>query len=53
MHGILKLRKMIQADPDMGWRARYAAEGTEEIVETAGDAQQSAANVYRETTSGA
>ena len=31
MHGILKLRKMIQDDPDMGWRARYGAEGTEEI----------------------
>jgi NADH-quinone oxidoreductase subunit B len=34
MHGILKLRKMIQDDPDMGWRARYDAHGTEEIVST-------------------
>jgi NADH-quinone oxidoreductase subunit B len=50
MHGILKLRKMIQADPDMGWRERHAAVGTEEIVETEGDAQDSAANVYREPT---
>ena len=32
MHGILKLRKMIQEDPDMGWRARYQAYGTEEVV---------------------
>ncbi len=32
MHGILKLRKMIQDDPDMGWRERYDAHGTEEIV---------------------
>jgi NADH-quinone oxidoreductase subunit B len=32
MHGIIKLRKMIQDDPDLGWRAQYAAEGTEEIV---------------------
>jgi len=32
MHGILKLRKMIQDDPDMGWRARYGAQGTEEIL---------------------
>ncbi len=32
MHGILKLRKMIQADPDLGWRAQYGAEGTEEVV---------------------
>jgi NADH-quinone oxidoreductase subunit B len=32
MHGVLKLRKMIQDDPDMGWRERYDAVGTEEIV---------------------
>jgi NADH-quinone oxidoreductase subunit B len=32
MHGILKLRKMIQDDPDLGWRERYDAEGTEEIL---------------------
>jgi NADH-quinone oxidoreductase subunit B len=32
MHGILKLRKMIQDDPDMSWRDRYAANGTEEVV---------------------
>ncbi|HEX8205092.1 MAG TPA: NADH-quinone oxidoreductase subunit B family protein [Solirubrobacteraceae bacterium] len=50
MHGILKLRKMIQADPDMGWRERYAATGTEEIVDTDGTAQDSADNVYREPT---
>ena len=31
-HGILKLRKMIQDDPSMGWRDRYEARGTEEIV---------------------
>jgi NADH-quinone oxidoreductase subunit B len=37
MHGVLKLRTMIQKDPDMGWRQRYNAEGTEElIVEEAG-----------------
>ena len=35
MHGILKLRKMIQDDPDMGWRERYDAEGTEEVLEGA------------------
>ncbi len=27
MHGILKLRKMVQDDPDMGWRERYGARG--------------------------
>jgi NADH-quinone oxidoreductase subunit B len=32
VHGILKLRKMIQDDPDHGWRARYDAHGTEEVV---------------------
>jgi NADH-quinone oxidoreductase subunit B len=36
MHGILKLRKMIQDDPDMGWRDRYDAHGTEEIVRVGG-----------------
>jgi NADH-quinone oxidoreductase subunit B len=32
MHGVLKLRDMIQADPKAGWRDRYEARGTEEIV---------------------
>jgi NADH-quinone oxidoreductase subunit B len=32
MHGILKLRSMIQEDPSMGWRERYNAHGTEELV---------------------
>jgi NADH-quinone oxidoreductase subunit B len=32
MHGILKLRKMIQDDPDAGWRSRYEAVGTEETL---------------------
>ncbi len=54
MHGILRLRKMIQADPDLGWRERYAAEGTEEIVETdpiaPGTEHHAAENVYREPT---
>ncbi|MGA8353823.1 MAG: NADH-quinone oxidoreductase subunit B family protein [Solirubrobacteraceae bacterium] len=30
MHGVLKLRKMVQEDPDMSWRKRYDAIGTEE-----------------------
>jgi NADH-quinone oxidoreductase subunit B len=30
MHGVLKLRKLVQDDPDMGWRERYGAVGTEE-----------------------
>jgi NADH-quinone oxidoreductase subunit B len=32
MHGILRLRSMIQDDPSLGWRKRYNAIGTEEIV---------------------
>jgi NADH-quinone oxidoreductase subunit B len=36
MHGILKLRKMIQDDPDMSWRDRYDARGTEEIFPVRG-----------------
>ena len=32
VHGILKLRQMVQDDPTMGWRDRYDARGTEEIV---------------------
>jgi NADH-quinone oxidoreductase subunit B len=32
MHGILKLRAMIQQDPAQGWRERYNAVGTEELV---------------------
>ena len=32
MHGVLKLRKMVQDDPDAGWRERYGALGTEEIL---------------------
>ncbi|MGH2900306.1 MAG: NADH-quinone oxidoreductase subunit B, partial [Solirubrobacteraceae bacterium] len=49
MHGILRLRQMIQDDPEAGWRRRYGAEGTEEIVpaeDQAGrSAQDSAINV--------
>jgi NADH-quinone oxidoreductase subunit B len=32
MHGILKLREKILGDPPPGWRERYGAQGTEEIV---------------------
>jgi NADH-quinone oxidoreductase subunit B len=30
MHGILKLQRKVQGRPDLGWRSRYRAEGTEE-----------------------
>jgi NADH-quinone oxidoreductase subunit B len=32
MHGVLKLRKMVLDDPDMSWRERYGAAGTEEVL---------------------
>jgi len=32
MHGVLKLRKMVQDDPDSSWRERYGAVGTEEAL---------------------
>ena len=34
MHGILKLRAMIQQRPDLDWRTRYGGRGTEEFVES-------------------
>ncbi|HEV2979826.1 MAG TPA: NADH-quinone oxidoreductase subunit B family protein [Solirubrobacteraceae bacterium] len=43
MHGILKLRKMVQEDPDAGWRERYDARGTEEVLP--GDTTANAVNV--------
>ena len=43
MHGILKLRQMVQDDPTAGWRERYQARGTEEVLDT--DPQTSAVNV--------
>jgi NADH-quinone oxidoreductase subunit B len=30
MYGIIKLQKKIKDEPDLGWRERYQAEGTEE-----------------------
>jgi NADH-quinone oxidoreductase subunit B len=34
MHGILRLRAMILARPDQGWRTRYGGRGTEEFAES-------------------
>jgi NADH-quinone oxidoreductase subunit B len=48
MHGILKLRSMIQQDPKLGWRDRYNARGTEEILPATLEGDQAAAvNVFR------
>jgi NADH-quinone oxidoreductase subunit B len=34
VYGILKLRAMVLAKPDQGWRSRYGGRGTEEFVES-------------------
>jgi NADH-quinone oxidoreductase subunit B len=46
MHGILRLRSMIQDDPSLGWRERYNAVGTEELVPDA-PTDSPAVNVFR------
>jgi NADH-quinone oxidoreductase subunit B len=46
MHGILKLRSMIQEDPSMGWRDRYNANGTEELVPNS-PTDSAAVNVFQ------
>ena len=33
-YGILKLRAMVMAKPDQGWRTRYGGKGTEEFVDS-------------------
>jgi NADH-quinone oxidoreductase subunit B len=38
MHGILRLRDKIQGHPHEGWRARYGARGTEELLAPTEDA---------------
>jgi NADH-quinone oxidoreductase subunit B len=32
MYGIIKLQNQIKGQPDLGWRERYHAEGTEEVA---------------------
>jgi NADH-quinone oxidoreductase subunit B len=36
-HGIIKLRSKIQLNPPPGWRERYEAVGTEEVLPGEGD----------------
>jgi NADH-quinone oxidoreductase subunit B len=47
MHGILRLRKKIQEAPDLGWRARYGADGTEEVIGPDAAQGSSAINVFQ------
>ena len=46
MHGILKLRDLVQNDPDAGWRERYDAVGTEEVL-PGGDTDGVQINVFQ------
>ena len=45
MHGIVKLRAQVLGDPDQGWRERYRAAGTEEVVDAPVEGAQ-ADNVF-------
>jgi NADH-quinone oxidoreductase subunit B len=45
MHGIVKLRAQVLGSPDQGWRDRYRARGTEEVVDAPVELPQ-ADNVY-------
>ena len=47
MHGVLKLRKMVQEDPDMGWRRRHDARGTEELLRDRDASTDPAINVFQ------
>jgi NADH-quinone oxidoreductase subunit B len=47
MHGILRLRAKIQGAERSGWRERYDAVGTEEVLPGHGDTEGSAINVFK------
>jgi len=47
MHGILKLRDKIQGHSVEGWRERYAATGTEELLPDAADLGTANVNVFK------
>ena len=45
VYGILKLRAMVMAKPDQGWRSRYGGRGTEEFDPKVLEEATNAANV--------
>jgi NADH-quinone oxidoreductase subunit B len=47
MHGILRLRDKIQGNAREGWRERYAAVGTEELLPGQADMDSADVNVFR------
>jgi NADH-quinone oxidoreductase subunit B len=48
MHGILRLRAQVLGEPEQGWRDRYRARGTEEVVDAPlpGEPGSDAVNVF-------
>jgi NADH-quinone oxidoreductase subunit B len=46
-HGILRLRDMVHGNPPEGWRERYDAEGTEEILHAPTGAETTAVNIFK------
>jgi NADH-quinone oxidoreductase subunit B len=47
MHGILRLREKIQGNAREGWRERYAAVGTEELLEGETAPSSASVNVFK------
>jgi hypothetical protein len=47
MHGILRLRDKIQGHHVPGWRERYAATGTEELLPERADLTTASVNVFK------
>ena len=47
MHGILRLRDKIQGHEIEGWRERYAARGTEELLPDQADLAAADVNVFK------
>jgi NADH-quinone oxidoreductase subunit B len=46
LHGILRLREKIHGTEREGWRERYDAVGTEEVLADGSSASDSAINVF-------
>jgi NADH-quinone oxidoreductase subunit B len=46
-HGILRLRDMVQNNPPEGWRERYDAVGTEEVLAPEHEGQSASINIFQ------
>jgi NADH-quinone oxidoreductase subunit B len=46
-HGILRLRDQVLGHPPAGWRERYAATGTEELLDGGEDGRGAEINIFR------